>query len=178
MSGISVDLKNELTAIDREVRLLGASIKLVTTELQLGVDSDGADRSNEITSEQARSWLETQGLASGIEKIYTGCEKVMARVASIIDGTPITLDEGWHIALLRRMANPYPEVRGPIISQDCYNALNRFRAFRHRERSSYGVELDAGIVLDRGEEVIKTFSLFSFEIETFLKKLESKSPLG
>ncbi len=35
-----------------------------------------------------------------------------------------------------------------MISTGCYDALNRFRAFRHRERSSYGTNLDLGIVLD------------------------------
>lgn len=55
------------------------------------------------------AWMDLHVFASATEKVYTGCERVMARIATLIDGAPLDRGEGWHIALLRRMANPYAD---------------------------------------------------------------------
>jgi hypothetical protein len=110
------------------------------------------------------AWMDLHVFASATEKVYTGCERVMARIATLIDGAPLERGEGWHVALLRRMANPYAEIRPPVISEACLTALNRLRAFRHRERNSYGLRLDPDIVLERAQEVEAALSQFHREV--------------
>ncbi len=80
---------------------------------------------------------------------------------------------GWHSALLRRMANPFPGLRGAMISEamiseECHRRLDRLRAFRHRERNTYGINLDFGIVVDRAREAVSAFAGFRDEIRAFL----------
>lgn len=46
----------------------------------------------------------THGLAGYAEQIYTGAERCLNIVARDIDGSPIEKSEGWHKALLDRIA--------------------------------------------------------------------------
>ena len=108
-----------------------------------------------------------QGLASGVEKIYTGCERVMAMIANDIDGARIERNEGWHISLLKRMAHPFPDVRDAVISAECFRMLDQLRAFRHRERNTYGLILDRGIVLERALQTRAAFEKFRSEVTLF-----------
>jgi hypothetical protein len=147
----SVDIQNELIDIESEVDELANALQLIGT-----------------LQDSKWEWLATQGLASGIEKIYTGCERVMAMIASSVDGAPVDHIEGWHVAMLKRMSNPYPDVRPAVISAECHTRLDRLRAFRHRERNSYGLALDMGIVIERAREASSTFQVFKRDVIAFL----------
>ena len=61
-------------------------------------------------------WKDLHVFASATEKVYTGCERIMARIAALIDGAPLDRGEGWHVALLQRLANPYADIRPAVIS--------------------------------------------------------------
>jgi hypothetical protein len=118
------------------------------------------------------AWMDLHVFASATEKVYTGCERVMARIATLVDGVPLDRGEGWHVALLQRMANPYSDIRPAAISETCLAALNRLRAFRHRERNSYGLRLDPDIVLARAQEVEATLSRFHAEVVALFEALK------
>lgn len=124
------------------------------------------------------AWMDLHVFASATEKVYTGCERVLARIAALIDGAPLDRGEGWHVALLQRMANPHADIRPAVISGACLTARNRLRAFRHRERNSYGLRLDPDIVLERAQEVEATLSRFHREVLAMFAtlKLPDKSP--
>jgi hypothetical protein len=154
MHAIFVDVENEFTEIATEAE--GLSNRLAR------LDADGP-----LLDFQDRCEA-THVCASATEKIYTGCERVMARLASDIDGAPLTRSDGWHMALLRRMACPYPGLRPAVISADCFALLDKLRSFRHRERNSYGVRLDFDIVVGRGREAIAGLAMFRSEVLAFL----------
>lgn len=46
--------------------------------------------------------------------------------------------------------------------------LDRLRAFRHRERNTYGINLDFGIVVERAREAVEGFGIFRDEVRKFL----------
>lgn len=48
--------------------------------------------------------------------------------------------------------------------------MDRMRSFRHRERNSYGGQLDFDIVLERAKESLTAFGLFRAEVEGFLER--------
>jgi hypothetical protein len=110
------------------------------------------------------AWEAVHVCASATEKRYTGCERVMARIANEFDRAPVARSDGWHAALLRRMAHPFPGVRDAIITARCHHLLDRLRAFRHRERNTYGINLDLDIVLERSREAVETFAIFRAEV--------------
>jgi hypothetical protein len=156
MLGIFVDIENELTDISKEVMMLSAGAEIFKRRTE--------------STEPAWDWLAVQGLASGVEKIYTGCERVMAMIASEIDRAKVGHSEGWHISLLKRMAHPFPDARDAVISTECYKALDQLRAFRHRERNTYGLILDPAIVLERAIQTKPAVDRFCSEVMAFAAK--------
>lgn len=75
-----VDVENELEEIAQEVGRLSLRLERIGTE-HLEVGSQG-------------EWEAILVCASAAEKIYTGCERVMARLASEVDGVPVAHSEG------------------------------------------------------------------------------------
>lgn len=158
MRAIFVDLDNEIKEIAAEVEMLG-----------LALDTHQGTKQNLAPH---MFWLAIGGLASGIEKVYSGCERVMAAIASNIDDSPVPHDGGWHATLLRRMHNDFPGVRDQVISDETYRALDGLRAFRHRERNSYGISLDADIVEERAAEAVEAFGMFRDDIQRLALALD------
>jgi hypothetical protein len=72
MRGTFVDIENEPTDIGNEVDILFGGVAIF--------------QRNSADADPAWSWLAIQGLASGVEKIYTGCERIMAMIAGDVDG--------------------------------------------------------------------------------------------
>lgn len=152
MHAAFVDIENEFAELAEEV---GHLSRFLDSLIQTDASPNRQD-----------SWEASHVCASATEKIYTGCERIMARIASEVDRAPVMHSDGWHRALLLRMANPFPNVRPPVISGDCHRRLDRLRAFRHRERNSYGTHLDFDIVVERGREAVTTFDLFHGEVRS------------
>ena len=162
MRATFVDIENEFAEIAQEVAFLAQTL--------------AAWRSSRAEPGSHREWEFTHVCASAVEKIYTGCERVMARIAAEVDGSPVSHSDGWHAALLRRMANPYPGMRAAVISHRCHQDMDRLRSFRHRERNSYGINLDAGIVLERGTEALRAFDAFRSEVRSFFRHGQPAAP--
>jgi hypothetical protein len=159
MLGIFVDIENELVDIENEVKMLSRGVDVY--------------RRTVVDADPAWNWLAIQGLASGVAKIYTGCERVMEMVANHVDGAKIEHSEGWHVSLVRQMAHPFPGIRDSVISPECFLALDHLRAFRHRERNSYGLVLDSEIVVERAAETKIAFAKFRSEIAAFAAKMDA-----
>jgi hypothetical protein len=150
-----IDLRAELSDLAREASRLREEIELYM--------ADAAEKN------AARERLSKSGLASNITKLYTGCEKILEYLAKNVDKAPIThSDGGWHAKLLKRMSQPYRDIRPQIISETLFTELDRLRAFRHRERTSYGADLIGSIVADRAKEMADAADLFRREVEAFV----------
>ena len=160
MHAIFVDIGNELTDVAREADHLRVALT----------------RCKELKSDEQELWEQTHMLASAIEKIYTGCERVMAKVASEYDGASVSRSDDWHVALLKRLAHPFPPTREAVLSPLCFAGLDRLRAFRHRERNSYGIDLDSDIVRERAHEAVETFRRFASEVVTFMGLAKPSPP--
>jgi hypothetical protein len=156
MRGIFVDIENELSDIANEVAMLTEAVDVYRVESE--------------QQSAAWKWLAVQGLASGVEKIYSGCERVMQMIASEVDGSKVDHTEGWHISLLKRMAHPFPGVRDHVISDNTFVALDGLRAFRHRQRNSYGLILDSQKVLERAGETKSAFEQFRADVRAYATK--------
>ena len=141
-----VDIENELSEVSLEVDHLLSSLAQLDP--------------NEPPLDAQERWEASVVCSSAAEKIYTGCERVMVRIASEVDGVPVSHSENWHMAVLRRMAKPYPGLRGPVISAECYLIMDKLRAFRHRERNTYGMNLDFEIVVTRATEAVAGYERF------------------
>lgn len=115
-------------------------------------------------------WEAAHICASAAEKIYSGFERVLARIVREDDASRHDRGGGWHRQLLQEVATPIPGGRPAIVSETCLARLDRLRAFRHRERNTYGFDLDLGIVLERSAEAVEAFDIFRAEVMTFLDR--------
>ena len=113
-------------------------------------------------------WEATGLCASAAEKIYTGCEKVMSRIAAEVDYSRIENDGAWHKSLLNRMSNPFGD-RPAIITADTRQLLDKMRAFRHRARNAYGFDLDSEIVFERASDAIRAHYLLALDVRRFFQ---------
>ena len=150
----SFDLDADLGDLAREAATLREEIALYE------LDARGGDA--------VREALSKSGLASDTTKLYGGCERIMEQLAKVVDEAPIGGDGGWHAQLLRRMSQPYLDRRGAILSDVLFDALDRLRGFRHRERTSYGRTLDGSIVAERAGEMADAADRFTVEVGAFL----------
>ena len=51
--------------------------------------------------------------------------------------------------------------------------MDKLRAFRHRERNTYGMNLDFEIVIERATEAVTGFERFSSEVRLFFLALDT-----
>lgn len=89
-------------------------------------------------TETPSGWIGVLGFAAAIEKIYSGCERVLELIAKQLDEQPIPKSDDWHRQLLLRMRNEWPGIRPPVLGDETYRLLNDLRSFRHRQRNTYG----------------------------------------
>ncbi len=148
----------------------------VATETQKLLQALAMVRSTPEMMSGTMGWLAVQGIASAVEKIYGGCERAMERIAKQVDGNPIEKHQSWHRALIVRMSHPYGVIRPPFLSPVTAATLDALRSFRHRERNSYGTDLDYRIVLELADEAVLVQGQLTSELRNLSDFLESNSP--
>ena len=160
MHELLIDASNELADVEVECSKLVEALALIQSKPDMFSDTMG--------------WLAMQGVASAIEKIYGGCERTLELLAKQIDRFPIDKTGSWHRSLVLRMTHAFGDVRPAVLSSASEEALNTLRAFRHRERNSYGSTLDFGRVLELAEEAILVPGLLQADLAKLSIYLQSK----
>ncbi|MBP2291825.1 hypothetical protein [Azospirillum rugosum] len=161
MHPIFADLDLEWRRVDEEGALLAEAVRRFR--------DDPAMRSDRVIR-----WLAVSGIASGVEKAYSGVERMLKMIASTIDGS-VPKDEAWHRTLLVRMGVALPAVRPPVLSGGTLSAFDRLRAFRHRERNSYVGDLDEERLLEVADTVPGALAAFRADLDSFRRALEAES---
>jgi len=147
--------------IDEEFDLIGREADHLSAVLQR------LDGGAPLEPESQEEWEATTLCASAAEKIYTGCERVMAKLATEVDGEKVDKGDAWHRALLDRMRQPF-HGRDAVVTDETHALLDKMRAFRHRERNTYGFNLDTVIVLERAREVIQAYDGLAADVRRLL----------
>jgi hypothetical protein len=154
------DAADELADVKVETEKLAEALALIRGSPDMFADTMG--------------WLAVQGVASAIEKIYSGCERTMEILSRQIDGVPIEKAGSWHRSLVLRMTHSFGDVRPAFLSTESAETIDTLRAFRHRERNSYGSALDFARVLELADEAILAPSLLQDDLARLSGFLKSK----
>ena len=115
------------------------------------------------------------GIASTIEKTYTGAENILRRIAAELDGY-VPSGDAWHKDLIDQMAMTIDE-RDAVLSDATAQAMHDMRMFRHRERNSYGFMLNEYRVLDLADEISSTIFSLKSDIAVFQQKMQKSMPI-
>lgn len=113
------------------------------------------------------AWNVTHTCASAAEKVYMGMERVMLLLVAGVDRMPLEKSPAWHSELIARLGEASPSRRPPILSPPLCAAVNRLRAFRHRERDGYAGDLNLLTVIERAEEALTPLARFRDEVRAF-----------
>jgi hypothetical protein len=92
-----------------------------------------------MSASQTPSDIERSALAFFLHSFYSGLENILKRIAMEIDGG-LPQGEAWHRQLLDSMVKG-SERRGPVVSDELYETLSEYLAFRHVVRQSYSFNL-------------------------------------
>jgi predicted nucleotidyltransferase/exonuclease VII small subunit len=113
-------VEDELVALEQIVR-----------EVQTGMSS----------LDDPPSQFAMNALASYLHQFYTGCERILERIAMTVDGG---LPGGAfsHANLLAQMARELPAIRPAILNEALWLRLQDYLTFRHFFRHAYGYTLD------------------------------------
>jgi hypothetical protein len=94
-----------------------------------------------------------------------------------IDGHPIEKAGSWHRSLVLRMTHPFGDARPAFLSAASAETMNTLRAFRHRERNSYGSALDFDRVLELADEAILAPGFLQADLARLSAFLQLRPPL-
>jgi hypothetical protein len=105
-------------------------------------------------------------LGAFVHSFYNGIENILKRLAQEIDHS-IPIGEGWHRALLRRMATEVPGVRPAVLQQETAEALEPYLGFRHFFRHAYTFHIEWEKLQPLIEKVGEVFERVRNDLERF-----------
>lgn len=156
---LSAQIKDELTQLDETYALLERRVSWLSDE--------------KITDPYLIEDV-FAALALTMHSFYTGCERILIRLISNIDGG-MTKSGEWHRQLLRQASLAIHGVRAPIIStQEVYEFLYELRGLRHVIRNVYTNQLKPESLLDFGKRTLQIYPEFKRQVEEFMSSLESE----
>lgn len=138
-------IEDELAALDR-----------IVLEMQDGVGS----------LEEPPSSFGLNALASYLHQFYTGCERILERIATTIDGA---LPGGAfsHANLLAQMTQEHPGIRSAVLDEALWLRLQDYLAFRHFFRHAYGYTLEWAKLRPLVESMPVTLADFKTQLTAF-----------
>jgi predicted nucleotidyltransferase len=142
-------IQDELTALDR-----------IVLEMQDGMGA----------FEESPSSFELNALASYLHQFYTGCERILERIAMTVDGA---LPRGAfsHANLLAQMTQARPGLRPSVLHEALWLSLQDYLAFRHFFRHAYGYTLDWAKLRPLVKNMPATLDAFKTQLTTFWEAL-------
>jgi hypothetical protein len=147
---LAAELRDESARIGRTVRELEEAASLVARP------------------DAVRMYL--YAAAALLETYYTGIEKALSRIATVIGTMPA--GQGWHRQLLRDSTLDLPGVRPGVLSAAAETGLERFLGFRHRFRNLYLFDLDRELTLPLLREAPALWRQVHGELAVFADTME------
>lgn len=110
--------------------------------------------------------VEIRAAASTLHAFYNGVENIFSAIARQIDGL-FPGDDRWHLSLLRSMSELSGK-RQSVVTEPLRKSLEKYLAFRHFYRHSYGFVLDWKQIKPLCDDLHETYTRFKNEISNFL----------
>lgn len=111
-------------------------------------------------------------IAYFMHNFYNGCESILKNIALVFENNIDS--QSWHKSILKRMKLDIEDLRPAVISEELYEILDDFRAFRHVFRHVYSYELDwekEKLVVNKFDEAVVRFEREIKKFTEFLRKL-------
>ena len=113
-------------------------------------------------------------VALNLHGFYSGLERILERIAAVVDGSKPT-GENWHQVLLEQMTAEVFGVRPAVISEATREQLDAYRGFRHIVRNVYTFHFDPAKVGNLVVDAPKLLSQVQAELLAFTEFLEEQA---
>jgi hypothetical protein len=151
-------------------------------ELQMLRAAEAADLKSLSGGDPVQRWISTTSRASAVESLFTGMERVLKRILSIMGEDVFEAKQDrshhqFHRQLIAQSAISY-RARPPVISTGLRDKMDELRKFRHFERNSYGHSLESDRVTDVVDLAIATTDMFERELRVFMMSASTAMESG
>lgn len=125
--------------------------------------------------ETVPSQFAMNALASYLQQFYTGCERILERIAVVVDdGLPGGAYS--HANLLAQMAQELPGIRPAVLHEALWLCLQDYLAFRHFFRHAYGYILEWAKLRPLVVGMSATLTDVQEQLRAFLETLPPRHP--
>lgn len=125
--------------------------------------------------EFARSGTEevlADSLATCLHSFYTGMERIFEIIVRDIDGAKSSGPE-WHREVLAAVSVEKPGLRPPVISDESFDYLENYRAFRHLFRHLYTHRLEPDRIFRLIKDLGTAWQSVKKDLQEFISFLEA-----
>ncbi|MBI3763232.1 MAG: hypothetical protein HY260_15405 [Chloroflexi bacterium] len=135
-----------------------------------------AEQNEELLKTRADlpTWVELRAMAGLVHEFYTGCERILERIAVQIDGGAPSGAYS-HSDLLAQVTADRPSVRPPVLDEALRLRLQDYLDFRHFFRHGYGYTLDWAKMRPLVETMGETLAEFNRQLTQFFEAPSPKS---
>ena len=126
--------------------------------------------------EMGNSNVTLRAKASIFHDLYTGIERIFAKIAAELNGG-IPNTPQWHADLLQDMSLNLEDVRPHVITGKLRDSLLPFLRFRHLFRNLYGFNLDPPRMAELNEAFSTVLDTFNSEMHGFINWLRDMSKM-
>jgi hypothetical protein len=120
--------------------LLAARVRAEMADIENAVERvERAMQGSRTSQDEQDIYLDS--VALNLHDFYSGVERVLQRIAQVVDRSVPTGDD-WHAELLRQMTTRVPGVRPAVLRQETGSALLEYLRFRHVVRNVYSFHFD------------------------------------
>lgn len=109
--------------------------------------------------DRAPALRETVAAGSFLMQFYNGAENLMKRI-SVHHGVPLPTGDRWHTDPFLRFCDPPHDGLPLLFDASLADEMRPFRTFRHVARTSYGVDLEWGMVATGIDRIGPVFARF------------------
>ncbi len=113
-----------------------------------------------------------ESAALNLQSVYTGIERVFQLIAEQIEQHLPTGDR-WHEDLATQMSLDLPDLRPAVILETTRDALDDYRAFRHRIRHVYTYHIDPAKVATLVDRLPQVWAALKEDLTRFLAFLDA-----
>jgi hypothetical protein len=151
------------------LRILAAEIRAELQRIEMTTSEIRAARDTISRPDALR--LSLYGTAALLETFYSGVEKALSRVASVMGDS--LEGPAWHRRLLDDATLDLPRLRPPVLEKETARLLEPYLAFRHRFRNLYLFDLDKLLLMPLVEGVPGAWEATSKNLLSFCVTLET-----
>lgn len=156
--------------MNEKARVIAALIRRELQDLNPLIEK--AQRGLRAARSSSDQDLYLDSVALNLHDFYTGIERILLHIAGTIDNV-VPTGAQWHQELLQQMHIDVPGLRTSVLSDQAFECLKEYLAFRHVVRNVYTFKFDPERIAILVAKLPSCHDQLRKELDGFAARLES-----